>query len=153
MDLFPNLLIAPLLIYAAYSDLRYMRIPDFISIALVALFTVMILIQFPTDFGARIAVASGIFAIGYAGFSLRLVGGGDVKFLSALALFVPRSELTVFANLFSFSLLVGIFMICVAQRSRLANVGWKSFSARGRFPMGLSIAMAGLMLPVVFSSG
>ena len=153
MDIFPNLLVAPLLIYAAYSDLRYMRIPDFISIALVVLFAFTILIQFPIDIGARIAVASGIFAIGYAGFSLRLIGGGDVKFLSALALFVPRSELTVFANLFSASLLVGIFLICVAQRSRLANVGWKSFSARGRFPMGLSIAMAGLMLPVVFSSG
>ena len=152
MDLFPNLLIAPLLIYAAYSDLRYMRIPDFISIALVALFTVTILIQVPLDIGARIAVATGIFVIGYTGFSFRLIGGGDVKFLSALALFVPRSELTVFANLFSVSLLVGVFLICVAQRSRLANVGWKSFSARGRFPMGLSIAMAGLMLPVVFSN-
>ncbi len=153
MDLFPNLLAAPLLIYAAYSDLRYMRIPDFISIALVVLFAVTVLIQSPVDIRARIAVASGIFAIGYIGFSFRLIGGGDVKFLSALALFVPRSELTVFANLFSVSLLIGISLICMAQRSRLANVGWKSFSARGKFPMGLSIAMTGLMFYGLVSSG
>lgn len=141
-----GLILVPILIYAAYCDLRYMRIPNAISLALTVLFALSVLVAPPADLASRIAVAAAIFAIGYIGFSLRLVGGGDVKFLAALALFVPASALVLFANLFSAALLLGVAFIVAAQRSPLAQAGWKSFSARGRFPMGLSISMAGLAL-------
>ena len=148
-----SLIIAPILIYAGYCDLRYMRIPNAISLVLVAIFAATQILHPSGDLTNRLVAAAGIFALGYVGFSLRLVGGGDVKFLSALALFVPTDRLLLFANLFSASLLLGVAFIMAAQRSPLASTGWRSFSSRGRFPMGISIAMAGLALTLLAPAG
>ena len=72
---------------AALSDLREYRIPNKISLALLALYPVHVLVNpAPVDWLMALAVASLVFAAGLTLFFCRLVGGGDVKFLTAASL-------------------------------------------------------------------
>lgn len=148
MGIEPLLLIAPLLIAAAYCDLRFMRIPNSISLILVAVFVVAALLYPPPDVLTRLTAASIVFGLGFTAFGFHLIGAGDVKLLSALVLFIPANGLILFANLFSASLLIGVASILLLRRSRFAGApGWKSLSGSRKFPMGISIALAGLAFP------
>jgi prepilin peptidase CpaA len=142
--------IAPLLIAVAYFDLRYLRIPNLLSIAGFAAFIVFAAVYPPADLLPRLAVAATVFLLGVAGFALRLLGGGDVKFLPVLMLFVPLHLLVSFGNVFSASLLLGVALVALLRRlPGIADAGWASFGGRGKFPMGVSIALAGLSFPWV----
>lgn len=152
MDFDPLLLIAPLLVFAAYWDLRFLRIPDIISVAVVTAFVFCALLSAPDDLMTRLLVTMVVFGIGVLAFAFRLVGGGDVKLFSALVLFIPADRLILFANVFSVSLLIGIGGIVALRRSRFAGVvQWKSLSEPRAFPMAVSIAFAGLTYPVLAS--
>lgn len=153
----PLLLIAPLLVAVAYSDLSRMRIPNVLSLAAMAVFGLAALLAPPDDLVARIAVAGTVFVLGFGAFCLRLFGGGDVKMLSALLLFVPVPTMPLFGFVFAASMLAGIAIVLGLRRIPAAHrLGWKSISGSTGFPMGLSIAMAGLLHPVatvLFGSG
>ncbi len=145
----PLLLIAPLLVAVAYSDLSRMRIPNVLSLVAMAVFGLVAIIATPDDLIARIAVAGTVFVLGFGAFCLRLFGGGDVKMLSALLLFVPVPTMPLFGVVFSASMLAGIAIVLGLRRIPAAHrLGWKSISGSTGFPMGLSIAMAGLLHPV-----
>ena len=142
--------IAPLLVLAAYCDVRHLRIPDVISVAMVGIFAVSAFVSMPDDLGARLAAAGGVFAVGFVAFAARLVGGGDVKLLSALMLFVASDHWLLFANILSVALLVGVAGIVAARSARFSGAErWKSLVVPRAFPMAVSIAMAGLSLPVL----
>jgi len=156
--LLPLIVIAPLLVAVAWGDLRHMRIPNPLVLAVVAVFALMALIDPPADLLGRVAVALAVLALGFAAFCLRLFGGGDVKMLAALMLFVPVSTLLLFSWVFVAAMLAGIALILGLRQSgrvtaRAAAAGWKTFSGQSnrlnRFPMGISIALAGLLHPVV----
>ena len=76
-----------LTITAALSDLKEYRIPNKISLALLALYPLHVLVS-PTPVGWLMALtaASLVFAAGLTLFFCGLVGGGDVKFLAATSL-------------------------------------------------------------------
>ena len=149
MSLAPLFLISPILIAVAYCDLRFMRIPNLLSVLMLAIFLVSSLILPPEDLPARIVVAALVFGLGFTGFCFHILGGGDVKILSALILFVPLQDLALFSYLFSAALLVGIAVILTLRRLPLAtDHGWKSISGSSRFPMGISIALAGIIYPL-----
>lgn len=149
MVLVPLILISPLLVLAAYCDLRFLRIPNLISLAIIAIFGVSVLLDAPDDLMTRLLAASVVLGLGFLAFAARLVGGGDVKLLSALVLFVPTHGLPLFSYLFSVALLVGVASILALRRSALVGkVNWKSLSQPKAFPMGLSIALAGLTFPM-----
>ena len=150
MDFDPIFLAAPLLVCAAYCDLRFLRIPDIISVALVVVFVFCTLLSAPDQLMTTLLAAAIVFALGFLAFGFRLIGGGDVKLLSALMLFIPPPELIVFANVFSGSLLIGVATIVALRRSKVAGMaGWKSLSQPRSFPMGLSIALAGVAFPFI----
>lgn len=149
MSLVPLILISPILVAVAYCDLRFMRIPNVLSVLILAIFVTASLIDPPDDLLARIAVAAAVFGLGFTGFCFRMLGGGDVKILSALMLFVPLASLVLFAYIFSAAMLVGIAAILTLRRLPLAtDHGWKSISGSTRFPMGVSIALAGIVHPL-----
>jgi prepilin peptidase CpaA len=76
-----------LTIMAALSDLREYRIPNKISLALLALYPIHVLVSpAPVDWLMALAVASLVFAAGLTLFFCRMIGGGDVKFLAAASL-------------------------------------------------------------------
>lgn len=144
----PLLLIAPLLVAVAYSDLSRMRIPNLLSLVALAVFGLAALISPPDDLVARVSVAGTVFVLGFGAFCLGLFGGGDVKMLAALLLFVPVPTMPLFGLVFSASMLAGIAIVLGLRRIPAAHrLGWKSISGSTGFPMGLSIAMAGLLHP------
>ncbi|WP_347312262.1 prepilin peptidase [Defluviimonas sp. SAOS-178_SWC] len=146
--LIPLLLIAPLLVVVAYADLSRMRIPNVLSLIALAVFGLVAVVAPPDDLLVRIAVAGTIFVLGFGAFCLRLFGGGDVKMLSALLLFVPVPTMPLFGYVFSASMLAGIVIVLGLRRIPAAHrLGWKSISGSTGFPMGLSIAMAGILHP------
>ena len=76
-----------LTIAAALSDLREFRIPNKISLALLALYPLHVLVSpTPVDWLMALMAASLVFAAGLTLFFCGLVGGGDVKFLAATSL-------------------------------------------------------------------
>ena len=148
--LLPILLLSPVLVAAGVSDLRIMRIPNKLVLIALALFVVTAPLLTWHEIGMRVAAAGIVFAIGFALFVANMFGGGDVKLLAALMLFVPSTALVPFGYIFSFSLLVGIVFIVTLQSSPLSRrLGWVSSRAKGKLPMGISIALAGILLPIV----
>ena len=153
METLPLVLLSPLLIYMGYCDLRYMRIPNTLVLAMVGVFALTAPFLPIESVGARVLAASFVFAIGFVTFALRLFGGGDVKALTALMLFIPPQTWPIFGLVFSASMLLGIvFVVTMQTVSSQQHSGWVSLRARGMFPMGISIAASGLLHPVVIAA-
>ena len=137
--LIPLVLIAPLLVWMAYGDLRSLRIPNLLCIVMVAVFAATALIAPPPDLVARLVVAGAVFAIGFVTFCLGLFGGGDVKALSALFLFVPVATLPLFCMVFSASMMIGIaFVLGLRAIPATGALDWASMDRSRKFPMGVS---------------
>ncbi|WP_107846964.1 A24 family peptidase [Litoreibacter ponti] len=126
-------------------DLRMLRIPDWITLSLLALFAAWI----AADFGAiqilpRLVVASIAFCVCFGLFAARLMGGGDTKVIPALALFIPPEHLSSIMLLFSASLLASILAILsVRQWIVDTRIGWPVVRSQ-KIPMGLAIGMTGI---------
>lgn len=150
MALIPLLLLSPVLVAVAYNDLRYMRIPNVLVGLSIALFLLTApLIGWP-EAGYRLMAGLLVFGIGLITFVFRWFGGGDVKMLAALVLFIPSQTYTLFAFNFSASMLVGIALILLLRRMPgNASLGCLGITEAGKFPMGISIAGAGLLHPFV----
>lgn len=147
-EILPLVAFAPILVLAGLSDLRRMRIPNWTSLAAIAIFAVSVPMMGLPEAGWRLAAASVLFAIGLAMWALRLFGAGDVKLLSALLLLVPSQHLLLFWNVFAASLAVGLILVTGLRASgAFRRTGWVSMRAAGSFPMGVSIALAGTVLP------
>ncbi len=153
MELIPIHLLAPVLLMVAYSDLRYLRIPNPLSIVALALFVVTMPLLDLGEIGWRMFGAVAVFGVGFAMFALRLVGGGDVKFLAVLMLFVPSHTYALFMLNFSATLLVGIAAILTLRVAPiLQSSRFIAIKAKSRFPMGVSIALTGLTHPFVVAA-
>ena len=148
--LLPLVLFAPILVLAGASDLVRMRIPNWTSLAAVGIFLLALPVLGLEEALWRGAIAGSVFAVGVGLWALRLFGAGDVKLLSALLLLVPVAELALFWQVLSVSLLVGLAAVTGLRASgALRSTGWTSMRAHGQFPMGISIALAGVALPLV----
>jgi prepilin peptidase CpaA len=151
--LVPLVAAAPVMVTAAWSDLRHMLIPNVLSLILVGIFVLFSLAFPPEDLLARLMVAGSVLVLGMGANYLGLFGGGDVKLLSALLLLVPVPTLVTFAHVFSVSMLLGIAAIMLLRRvPMLAATGWPAFRPGRHFPMGVSIGMAGLAHPAVVAA-
>ncbi len=135
----------PVLCAVAWNDLRHMRIPNLLVGIAVGLFVLCTPLLGWSEIAWRLGAAVTVFALGTAAFALRLVGGGDVKMLAALMLFVPPQTLTLFGYAFSVALVLGVLFVMALRIARVfRNSDLVGIRARGKFPMGISIALAGL---------
>lgn len=128
------------LLVAAFTDLRSRQIGNWLNggIALAApLFWWASGLALWPDVALQLAVASGTFAVLAALFAMGAMGGGDVKLLTALALWIeplPFVNLLVLMALLGGVLTIafGAWHVMRRQRDKLA------------IPYGVAIAMAGL---------
>lgn len=142
----PLLLFSPVLIYVMISDLRRMRIPNMTAFAGLALFAVCVPLLGMGEATARAAVAALVFAVGFALFALRVLAGGDVKFLATLMLFVPSASLSLFGLIFSAAMLLSTLAVLTLRASPVAtNSRWVGLRAHGHMPMGVAMGLAGLV--------
>lgn len=153
MELLPLILLSPILLAAGYCDLRYMRIPNVLSLTAIALFILTTpLIAWP-ELGARTLAALIVLTLGLVAFAVRILGGGDVKLLAALMLFVPSQSYFLFSLCFSVSMLIGVLFILTLRAAPWWNdVDWVAIRSVGTFPMGISIAMSGLAHPILINA-
>ncbi len=140
----PAILLAVLaiLLFAAASwDLRCRQIPNLLNagIALLAIiFWLSLGLSVWPDMLVRLAVGVGLFAVFAALFYLGMMGGGDVKLIAALSLWLP--PLAVIPLLTIMAIVGGILTLIMLVRARLANAGTPEI------PYGVAIAFAGLWM-------
>jgi prepilin peptidase CpaA len=128
------------LLVAAFTDLRSRRIGNWLtgSIALGApLFWWACGLALWPDIALQLAVALATFAVLAALFAMRAMGGGDVKLLTALSLWIaplPFLNLLIMMALLGgvLTIVFGAWHVMRRQRDKLA------------IPYGVAISMAGL---------
>jgi len=152
-----------LLAIIAYYDLTTRRIPNTLSIAIVALGLIrMALIADPVAVCHTLAATVLIFVATFLLFWRGMIGGGDAKLISALALLIGHQKLISF--LFSMSAFGGVLGLAVLARDKLTpGLARLGFARAGRFvpelgrptrrgstvPYGLAIAAAGVITLII----
>ena len=135
-------LLAALLVVAAVLDLRSRNIPNGLNLAIALLalpfWWAVGLAPWP-DMALQVGVAALVFAAFALAFALGAMGGGDVKMLGALALWLPWQA--VLALLVIMSLAGGVLTLIMVIRQRLARK-----EGRPEIPYGVAIAFAGLWM-------
>lgn len=148
------LVVFPLLAaYAAATDFLTMTIPNRVSILLVAGFAIL---APAAGIGLEAAAWHGaaallVFAVGFFLFAMGWMGGGDVKFGSAVALWLGWPHLLEYALLFS--AMGGLLTVATLVASRYLEwvpalqVGYLAeFQQKRTVPYGIALAGAALVL-------
>ncbi len=128
------------------SDLRWMRIPNWTALTGVAVFLAALPWMGWDEALFRAIAALIVFVIGFVLFAVRILAGGDVKFLSALVLMIPSASLSLFGFVFSFAMLASISFLTVARATEFAGHSrWVGMRTRQHMPMGVAMGLAGLL--------
>ena len=135
-------------IWVAWSDMKFMKIPNKAVIALLAVWLVIGLLCVPLA-GLPImawlwgwALAAIVLVAGFVANAVRLIGAGDAKFAAAMAPFFvgsdPRMAFALFAAclLAAFAAHRGVRLITPFRR---ATADWASWTHKD-FPMGLALS-------------
>ena len=149
-------------IWVAWSDMKFMKIPNKAVMALLGVWLVVGLVCVGLT-GLPLmawlwgwAYAAVVLAVGFIANAVRLVGAGDAKFAAAMAPFFVGSDLRMDFALFAACLLAAF----VAHRGarmigpfRRATADWESWTNKD-FPMGLALSgtlVFHLLLTIVWS--
>lgn len=141
-------LLVPLLVVVMLCDLRLLRIPNWLVLLFLVVFLATVPFQIPGgDLALRVVAGVVVFALCLGAFALRVLGGGDVKLLAVLVLFVPPPLLAPFALLLSGAMILSLVALALIRRRTNGRAGrWRGLTERRRFPLGLPIGLAGLGL-------
>lgn len=144
--------VAPIALWVAWSDMKWMKIHNYAVLALVGIYLVI----------GPLALTFQVWAWGWAGLALVLVvgfvlssvgllGAGDAKFAAAMAPFIALGDLGNFMLLLA-SVIVVSFIAHRLARSSTAIVGmapgWESWHRR-EFPLGLALGPSLLLYLVI----
>ncbi|KQZ50488.1 hypothetical protein ASD54_09650 [Rhizobium sp. Root149] len=147
------LAISLLLIYAALGDLLTMKIPNWLSLTIVCLF---ILAAWLSDMSAAaigysLGVAVAVFAVCFLLFVLNVMGGGDAKLLTALALWfgLTPALLVFLVNVAFAGGVLTLAILAIRWKSHLVTDRgvWlpASLTTAKKIPYGIAIAAGALM--------
>jgi prepilin peptidase CpaA len=148
--------VLPIAIWVAWSDLKFMRIPNKAVIAMGVVALVIGLLVFPFQTWLwSLALLAIIFVIGFVLNAAGLIGGGDAKFAAAMAPLFVTADLRFFYML-SAACLLGAFIahrgVRMIPAVRAAAPDWTSWGHK-QFPMGLTLAgmlLFYLVIPLVW---
>jgi prepilin peptidase CpaA len=127
------------LLLAAFYDLKSFRIPNALVAVMALLYpAAAFLLGHGSAIPAHLLAAAVVLAASLPLFVFRLMGGGDVKLLSAAALWLGGAPLLDF--LLVTAVLGGVFALVLLVLRRLGK------SALTRIPYGVPIAAAGLVM-------
>lgn len=134
--------LAAMLLVACWCDLKARTIPNLLNLAVALLaipFWWSIGLAFWPDVALQLGVASLIFGLFAIAFALGAMGGGDVKLVAAIALWLPAGS--VLALLFIMSVAGGALTLAMLIRHKLARR-----QEQLEIPYGVAIAFGGLWL-------
>ncbi|MBC8159447.1 MAG: prepilin peptidase [Alphaproteobacteria bacterium] len=144
-----------LLAWAVFSDLTTLRIPNFVPLALGGLYFLFIAFA-PTsvDWMGGLMAGGFVFLCGTALFALRVMGGGDVKLMAAVALWAGPELIAGFLAITAIS--GGVMALLAGTRLRFVLgyaihfMGPRIASAvpvpAGVLPYGLAIGCGGIFV-------
>ncbi len=135
-----TLILACLLVTAAVTDLKSRIISNHLNLAVALLAPLFWVAQGLTlwpDIAIQVALGLAVFAAFTGLFALGVMGGGDVKLLAALALWLPWQPLLFLLVLMS--LIGGVVTVATIIFHRL-----KHGKGQPEIPYGVAIALAAL---------
>lgn len=136
-------LVAPVCLWVALSDLRAMRIPNQAVYLTFAIFALAgpFLMPLPT-YGWQMLHMPVLLAVGIVINAAGLAGAGDAKFIAAAGPYLWVSDLRALIVIFMATVLAAFIAHRLAQHSPLRRLApdWKSWSTGAKFPMGLGLA-------------
>lgn len=132
--------------WVTWSDLARMRIPNAAVLALLAVFLLVGPFVLPlADWGWRWLNFAVVLAIGFVLNMGGILGGGDAKFLAAMAPFVALGDAAFFMVLLAVAMIaayVGHRAFRAVPAVRRAAPDWQSWNAGKKFPMGVPLALS-----------
>jgi prepilin peptidase CpaA len=142
----------PIAIWVAWSDMKFMKIPNKAVLALLLVYLLVGLFVFPLKvYGWGWALAAILLLIGFIATSVRLTGAGDAKFAAAMAPFFATADIRLVLALFA-ACLLGAFashrVLKFVPPYRAASADWESWT-RKDFPMGLALSGTLLFYPLL----
>jgi len=146
------MLVGATMIVAATYDVLTLTIPNWISLALIALFPLLaVRARLPLhELGRHVAIGVVALAAGIAAFAVGVVGGGDAKLFAAVALFMGPLGIApyVLAVAIAGGVLAMIFMLMHQQSveawMRRSAVLAQIVSRGAAIPYGVAIVAGGL---------
>jgi prepilin peptidase CpaA len=135
-------ILAAMLVIAATGDLRERRIPNKLNAAIALLavpFWWLSGYAIWPDMATQIALAAAVFLFFALLFQFGAMGGGDVKLLGALALWLPLASMVKLVVIMS--LAGGVLTLLMLVRHKARKSGDKL-----EVPYGVAIAFAGMWL-------
>jgi prepilin peptidase CpaA len=134
--------LAAMLLAACWCDLRARTIPNALNLAIALLaipFWWSIGLALWPDVAIQLGVAFLVFGLFAIAFAMGAMGGGDVKLVAAIALWLPA--LSVVGLLFIMSVAGGALTLAMLIRHKLARA-----AGQLEIPYGVAIAFGGLWL-------
>jgi prepilin peptidase CpaA len=158
--------LAVLLIAAAIDDLRTFRIPNHLVVGITALYPAHVLTSpLQVAWITALTFAAIVFAVGLGFFVAKFMGGGDVKLMSAVALWAaPNHLITLFIITLGVALLLSFNMALRAAVAEARSAGNYSLGAtvtnlrhapilKMQIPYGVGIAAGGLYVAARILTG
>ena len=151
-----SLLFAALMLIAAVSDATRFVIPNAVVVAVLALFCgAALMLPFEVRWELHLGALVAALAVGLVAYRFKALGAGDVKLISALALW------TVFDHLPALMLYIALAggalaLVLVVSRMLLFSAAChfpklepalraRVFRTRGKIPYGVAIAIGGIV--------
>ena len=135
--------VLPIAVWVAWSDMKFMRIPNRAVLALVAVFGLVGLLALPLDDWAwRWTHLLVVLAIGFVANLAGLIGAGDAKFAAAMAPFFAGGDVTRVLALLAAAVLLAVVGHRAARAIgpvRAMTADWVSWTHKD-FPMGLALS-------------
>ena len=135
----------PISIWVAWSDMKFMKIPNMAVLALFGVFVIVGLIALPLDeYLQRLLHLVVVLVIGFVISALGLIGAGDAKFAAVMAPFVALGDTFQMGYLLAAIILAAFVTHRLFQRSkafRKLTPNWESWDNKD-FPMGLALGSA-----------
>ena len=153
LESLPLILVAAAVLAAAVYDAATLTIPNWISLVLIALFPAAALAAGLSwaEVGVHAGIGVASLAVGIALFAGGIVGGGDAKLFSAVALFIGAGTFLPF--LFMVALAGGCLAVVILALRALPATGITVYapwlerivpSAKSGIPYGVAIAAGAL---------
>lgn len=135
--------VLPITLWVAWSDMKFMKIPNMAVLALMLVFAVIGPIALPLDVWAwRWVQAFLVLVVTFLLNAAGVMGAGDSKFIAAMALFVPSQDLRFMAAIYAAASLGALASHRLGRRItplRTATPDWASWTTN-KFPMGLALS-------------
>jgi prepilin peptidase CpaA len=143
-------------IYGILSDARNLMIPNWVSIVLVISFLAYSLLYWPdTDLISHLATSAFVFLLSLVFYSLNWFGGGDLKLLTAVSLWMGPTHILAFSLLMAvLGALLGLLLLALRWAVNVRGAlspEWLPRSVRrwledGVCPYGIAIGAAALAM-------